>query len=171
MARTRVRRTTQIYLDADLALKEQALQKARPSMALDGLLTFLKNLYSMPIMPRSKREWPRPQASRAESIRHNSSSRGERCPQPKKTQTISNFANGQVHGGQVHGGNSRIAGIGYKFSRKGRFIGNNRFKPPEPQSPCMTIALTFWSGSSQVTLIMRDEPARQLALQVGPEFL
>src|SRR6516225_9419440 len=122
LARTRVRRTTQIYLDADLALKEQALQKARPSRALDRLLTFLKNLYSMPIMPRSKREWPRPQASRAESIRHNSSSRGERCPQPKKTQTISNFANGQVHGGQVHGGNSRIAGIGYKFSRKGRFI-------------------------------------------------
>ena len=46
----------------------------------------------------------------------------------EKAQTISNFANGQVHGGQVHGGNSRIAGIGYKFSRKGRFIGNNRFK-------------------------------------------
>ena len=31
LARTRVPRTTQIYLDADLALKEQALQKARPS--------------------------------------------------------------------------------------------------------------------------------------------
>lgn len=46
LARTRVPRTTQVYLDADLALKEQALQKARPSRALDGLLTFLKNLYS-----------------------------------------------------------------------------------------------------------------------------
>ena len=43
--------TTQIYLDADLALKEQALQKATPieGKALrfrpdDELLTFLKNL-------------------------------------------------------------------------------------------------------------------------------
>jgi len=56
----------------------------------------------------------------------------------EKAQTVSNFANGQIHGG-----NSGIPRIGYKFSRKGRFIGNNRFKPPEPQSPSMTIALTF----------------------------
>ena len=41
----------------------------------------------------------------------------------EKAQTISSFANGQIHGG-----NSGIARIGYKFSRKGRFIGNNRFK-------------------------------------------
>lgn len=41
----------------------------------------------------------------------------------EKAQTLSNFANGQIHGG-----NSGIARIGYKFNRKGRFIGNNRFK-------------------------------------------
>jgi hypothetical protein len=43
--------TTQIYLDADLALKEQALKKATPLNAAelrfhpdDQLLTFLKSL-------------------------------------------------------------------------------------------------------------------------------
>ena len=72
MARTRVRRSTKIYLVADLALKEQAVQKAP---AIDGkdsrlrpddeLPTFLKNLYFVPIMTnRSKQEWPRLQASR-----------------------------------------------------------------------------------------------------------
>jgi hypothetical protein len=34
----------------------------------------------------------------------------------EKAQTISNFAKGQIHGG-----NSGIARIGYKFSRKGAF--------------------------------------------------
>jgi hypothetical protein len=41
----------------------------------------------------------------------------------EKARTISNFANGEIHGG-----NSGIARIGYKFGRKLRFIGNNRFK-------------------------------------------
>lgn len=40
----------------------------------------------------------------------------------EKAQTISNFANGQIHGG--NSGSLTSA----KFSRKGRFIGNNRFK-------------------------------------------
>lgn len=138
LARTRVPRTTRIYLDADLALKEQALQKARPSRALDGLLTFLKNLYSMPIMPRSKREWPRPQASRAESIRHNSSSRGERCPQPKKLRP---FPTSPTVRFTAVIPESRASAT--NLAERGVSSGTTGSKPSRPQDPSMTIALTF----------------------------
>jgi len=102
LARTRVPRTTQIYLDADLALKDQALQKARP---------------------RSMREWPRPQASRAESIRHNSPSRGERCPQSKKLRPFPTSPRVRFTAVIPE---SRASAT--NLAEKGRFIGDNRLK-------------------------------------------
>jgi hypothetical protein len=105
--------------------------------ALDGLLTFLKNLYSMPIMPRSKREWPRPQASRAESIRHNSSSRGERCPQPKKLRP---FPTSQRVRFTAVIPESRASAT--NLAERG-FHREQQVKRSGPQGPFMTVTLTF----------------------------
>jgi hypothetical protein len=96
----------------------------------------------VPIMlNRSKREWPRLQASRAgfESLRHNSSNRGERYPQPKR---LGPFPTSPTVRFTAVIPESRPSAT--NLTERGRFIGNNRLKTARaPESPSMTIALAF----------------------------